>query len=97
VGLRDCPCTNSVYACTTCTYTNVTDSVALAILAAPTSALPNCDSADSTMEDRTDCGTTVADGYRCQSLDGARRLCACYVGSVMSAKWDCASYPSAWP
>jgi hypothetical protein len=97
VGLRDCPCVSSVYACTTCTYANVTDAVALSIITAPTSALPVCDSADSVMEDRTDCGTTVADGYRCQSQGDARRMCACYLGSAMSAKWDCGSVPSSWP
>jgi hypothetical protein len=61
------------------------------IIAQPTEPLPACEQNDSTTEDRTDCGTAVANGYRCQSLDNASRVCACWNNT-----WDCASKPGFW-
>ena len=44
-----------------------------------------------TDRDRTDCGTDVENGTRCQSLDDVDRMCACWENV-----WDCGSKPNHW-
>jgi len=89
LGLRDCTCqADLTYSCESCDYSANMDNP---IVAAPTTAMTDCESADDVMEDRTDCGTDVENGTRCQSLDAENRMCACW-----ESVWDCGSQPNFW-
>jgi len=94
LGVRDCSCQGAgaqypgTYACTSCDYTI---NIGNPIIDPPAGAMVGCDSDDATMEDRLDCGISVENGYRCQSLDNATRMCACW-----NDFWDCGSKPAFW-
>jgi hypothetical protein len=90
LGTRECPCTVGVYVCSSCDY-NPSIAQGNPIVTLPTTPLPACETWDPAMEDRTDCGTLVAYGYRCESLDQAARFCACW-----NDRWDCAAKPGFW-
>lgn len=92
LGLRSCSCTNALYACASCAYTDTTNP----LLTPPAAPLAPCALADDAQEDdETGCDVNE----RCQSIgrmagatDGANRFCAC-----LDNQWDCDTKPTGFP